>query len=91
MTRAEEAREALERGERFDVILCDLMMPQMTGMELHAALERVAPDQARRVVVLTGGAYTEAGRAFLARVALPHVEKPFDAARLRELVGSLVR
>jgi hypothetical protein len=42
-------------------------------------------------VVLTGGAYTEAGRAFLARVSLPHVEKPFDAARLRELVGSLVR
>jgi PAS domain S-box-containing protein len=90
MTRAEEAREALERGERFDVILCDLMMPQMTGMELHAALERVAPDQARRMVVLTGGAFTEGGRAFLARVALPLVEKPFDAARLRELVGALV-
>jgi CheY-like chemotaxis protein len=89
-TRAEDALEAISRGERFDAILCDLMMPGMKGWELHAALERVAPDQARRMVVLTGGVFTEGARAFLEGVPLPRIEKPFDAAILRRCVGALV-
>jgi PAS domain S-box-containing protein len=87
---AEEALEAIERGERFDAILCDLMMPGMTGMDLHEALVRVAPEQARRFVVLTGGAFTERAREFLDRVALPRCEKPFDTSALRELVREVV-
>jgi PAS domain S-box-containing protein len=89
-TRAEDALEAISRGERFDAILCDLMMPGMKGWELHAALEQVAPDQARRMVVLTGGAFTESAREFLGRVPLPRIEKPFDAAILRERLGALL-
>ena len=50
--------DTIARGERFDAILCDLMMPGMTGMDLHEALSRLAPEQASRVVVLTGGAFT---------------------------------
>jgi PAS domain S-box-containing protein len=87
---AEEALDDIGRGERFDAILCDLMMPRMTGMELHAELARSAPDQASRMVVLTGGAFTEGAREFLDRVALPRCEKPFDAAGLRELVRRVV-
>jgi CheY-like chemotaxis protein len=90
LTDAERARDAVARGDRFDAILCDLMMPHMSGMDLHAALERLAPDQARRMVVLTGGAFTDRGREFLARVPLPCVEKPFDAEGLRALVRTLV-
>jgi PAS domain S-box-containing protein len=90
VTRAEDARDAIARGERFDAILCDLMMPHMTGMELHAALERLAPDQARRMVVLTGGAFTEGGREFLGRVPLPCVEKPFETRDLKAVVRGLV-
>ncbi len=90
LTRAEDARDSIARGERFDAILCDLMMPQMTGMDLHATLERLAPDQARRMVVLTGGAFTQGGRDFLGRVSLPRVEKPFDAEGLKALVRTLV-
>jgi CheY-like chemotaxis protein/two-component sensor histidine kinase len=90
VTRAEDARDAIARGERFDVIVCDLMMPQMTGMELHAELEVIAPEQARRMVVMTGGAFTDRAREFLDRVALPRFEKPFDSASLRATVRGLV-
>ncbi|HEX9052416.1 MAG TPA: PAS domain S-box protein [Anaeromyxobacter sp.] len=87
---AEEALEAIGRGDRFDAILCDLMMPRMSGMELHDALARLAPDQAARMVVLTGGAFTEPARAFLDRVALPCCEKPFDSEGLRAVVRKVV-
>jgi PAS domain S-box-containing protein len=87
---AREAVDAIGRGERFDAILCDLMMPGMTGMDLHEALAAVAPEQAGRMVVLTGGAVTERAREFLARVPLPRCEKPFDTQRLRETVRKVV-
>jgi PAS domain S-box-containing protein len=89
-TRAQDALDAISRGERFDAIVCDLMMPGMSGMELHASLERLAPEQARRMIVVTGGAYTDAARAFLHEVALPRCEKPFDLEALRGMVRELL-
>jgi DNA-binding NtrC family response regulator len=77
-------------GERFDVILCDLMMPQMTGMDLHAELCRVAPDQAEKMIFLTGGAFTSNARDFLSGVPNIQIEKPFDVTALRALVGASV-
>ncbi|WP_407737800.1 two-component regulator propeller domain-containing protein [Hyalangium sp.] len=81
------SRQALELltspGGDFDVILCDLMMPEMTGMELHERLEKAAPERARRMVFITGGAYTPSARSFLERVSNPRVEKPFDMEKLR--------
>ena len=87
---AEEALEAIARGERFDAILCDLMMPGMTGMDLHEQLARLAPEQASRIVVLTGGAFTPRAREFLDRVSLPRCDKPFDSHTLRLTVRSVV-
>ncbi len=87
------ARDALARigvGERFDVVLCDLMMPEMSGMDLYAALLERAPDVARRMVFLTGGIFTPAARAFVEQTSAPIVEKPFDPASLRELVAKRV-
>ncbi len=86
----EEALEAIARGERFDAIVCDLMMPRMTGMDLHASLARLAPEQASRIVVLTGGAFTDRAREFLEHVPLPRCEKPFDVQGLRDLVRKVV-
>jgi CheY-like chemotaxis protein len=94
VTIASSARDALERivtGERFDVILCDLLMPQMTGMELHATLLREVPDQARRIVFLTGGAFTPSARSFLDSVPNQRIEKPFDTTHLRALVNDRIR
>jgi CheY-like chemotaxis protein len=72
------------------LILCDLMMPQMTGMQLHAALVEKAPTQAERMVFLTGGAFTPGARAFLEAVPNEYLEKPFDREQLRALVNRKV-
>jgi CheY-like chemotaxis protein len=89
--RAQSAFECVSRGERFDVILCDLMMPDMSGMELHAWMSRIAPDQAARMIFLTGGIFTTGARAFLAAVPNTHIEKPFDTRRLRLVVNGCLR
>lgn len=89
-----DPRVALQRlvaGEHFDVILCDLMMPEMSGMELHAELTRAVPEQAGRMVFLTGGAFTPSAREFVASVANRCIDKPFDVADLRALVGERVQ
>jgi PAS domain S-box-containing protein len=88
---ASQALERVQAGEHFDVILCDLMMPQMTGMELHAELQAISPELAARLIFLTGGAFTVAGRHFLDQVANQRVEKPFDARHLRALIADRVR
>jgi PAS domain S-box-containing protein len=79
------------QGDSFDVILCDLMMPAMTGMELHHELSCIAPDQAKRMIFLTGGAFTERAREFLLDANREHIEKPFDAANLRAVVQERLR
>ena len=83
---AADALARLERSERFDVFLCDLMMPQMTGMDLHERVSHLDPDLAARFVFITGGAFTDRAREFLAHAPNPCVEKPFDFTLLREVV-----
>ncbi|MFL5352000.1 ATP-binding protein [Archangium sp.] len=81
-TLAAEVLPRLEAGEHFDLILCDLMMPRMNGMDFHAALHRLRPELTGRVIFLTGGAFTAQARTFLERVPNRRVEKPFDARAL---------
>ena len=88
---AVEALALITSGERFDLILCDLMMPQMTGEELHGELIRVAPEQASRMIFLTGGAFTLASQRFLADSAIEYIEKPFDSTNLRAVVQRHLR
>jgi signal transduction histidine kinase/DNA-binding NarL/FixJ family response regulator len=89
-TDARVALERVERGERFDAILCDLMMPEMSGMDLYDAIAESAPEQAERMIFLTGGAFTAPARAFLERVSNPRFMKPFNLRQLIELVASKV-
>jgi PAS domain S-box-containing protein len=89
-----DGRKALDRlraGERYELILCDLMMPEMTGMDLFAELERLAPDQAARMVFVSGGAFTPRAREFLERVQNARVEKPIDLSNLRLLLRNLAK
>lgn len=86
---AQQAIDLLRRGDEFDLILCDLMMPVITGMELHAILKRERPPIADRIVFMTGGAFTGSGRAFLDRVPNQRLDKPFDHGTLRALVANL--
>jgi PAS domain S-box-containing protein len=85
-TSAREALALVAGGQRFDVILSDMMMPQMTGMDLHAELARLSPRDAAGMVFITGGAFTQAATAFLARVPNERIAKPFTAEAVRALV-----
>lgn len=62
------------------------MMPQMTGMDLHAELARVVPEQASQMIFLTGGAFTDSAIAFLDAVSNPRVDKPFSSLHLRAVI-----
>jgi CheY-like chemotaxis protein len=76
-----EAALALARsGRGFDVILCDLTLAAMNGMDLVGELERTHPELARRVVFMTAGAFTPRARQCLERH--PWLAKPFDRQQL---------
>jgi PAS domain S-box-containing protein len=90
LTRAADAVALIERGERFDVILCDLMMPQMTGMDLHASVAAIDAHQAQRIIFMTVGAFTPRAQSFLEGVENLRIEKPFDPQQLRAVVNARV-
>jgi len=90
VTAARDALQLLEDPtQRFDVIFCDLMMPDMTGPEFHAALDAMRPELARLLIFITGGAYTPEMEEFLARSGCKQMLKPFDVAGLRAMVEGL--
>jgi signal transduction histidine kinase len=86
VTSGTEACQLIANGGSFDVILLDLMMPHMSGMEVHARLEQIAPEQASRIIFVTGGAFTAQARAFLDRVPNPKLDKPVDLSEVLELI-----
>jgi PAS domain S-box-containing protein len=90
VTSAVAARERILEGEPYDVILCDLMMPGMSGMELHAELGKHAPELAQRMVFLTGAAFTQQAHDFLDRVPNARLEKPVDIDDLRTTITELL-
>ncbi len=88
------ATEALSRmlgGESFDVILCDLNLPDLSGMDLYEQLRQGAPALAERLVFVTGGAVTEASLAFVRQVSNPVLEKPVPPELLLQTVARLSR
>jgi signal transduction histidine kinase len=91
LTSGREAYDRLIRRESFDIVICDLLMPELTGMALYDALMEEAPDVAGRMVFMTGGAFTPGAREFLERVRQPRIEKPFDVPLVRALIRELVK
>jgi signal transduction histidine kinase len=87
-------RAAIDRvvaGERFDLVLCDLMMPDVSGIQVQEELIARAPDQAKQLVFMTGGAFTVGAREFLEKTTTPILEKPFQPTALREFVHRFMR
>ena len=76
----------LQKDSAFDLLLCDLMMPDLTGAEFHQELQVTNVRLAARTIFMTGGAFTPLTRAFLETTQNPLIEKPFDEDRLRDLV-----
>jgi CheY-like chemotaxis protein len=76
-----DARQGLNillADEPFDLAYCDVMMKELTGIDLHKSLQKNAPQRLSKVVFMTGGAFTPEAQAFLSQRGEMHVEKPFD-------------
>jgi CheY-like chemotaxis protein len=85
-TSGREALELLGQGDGYDVILCDLMMPDVSGMDVYERIAERRPEMARRFVFVTGGAFTDRARAFVDKVRAPVIEKPFELSTLPKLL-----
>lgn len=87
-----EALMAIETAfdSGFDVIMCDLMMPTMSGMDLFEHIKRARPGLEHRMVFMTGGVSMDGAREFLATSSNLSFEKPFDFDHLREALRRLV-
>ena len=77
-----EAKGILEQDRVFHAIICDLMMPEGSGMDLHRWVSEVHSELASKMVFITGGVFTANARAFIQRVKNPVLEKPVNAAAL---------
>ncbi len=73
-------------GEQYDVIFCDLLMPELTGMDFHAEVSARLPALAHRFIFMTGGGFTPRAREFLANGAHRVLDKPFDKADVQRLM-----
>jgi two-component system, NtrC family, sensor kinase len=82
-----EALALLEKDDAFDRIFCDLMMADLTGMDVYDALASHRRDCLERFVFMTGGSFTERARTFLQTVPFPRIDKPFDPQHIRDLVA----
>jgi signal transduction histidine kinase/CheY-like chemotaxis protein len=87
-------REALVRlkreGEAFDLVLCDLMMPDLTGMDVYEEIEKTQPRLAERFVFISGGGVTERSRRFIEQHADRVLPKPIDSRQLAKLLSQRV-
>jgi len=80
------ALDLLSRDAKFDVVLCDLMMPGISGVDVFERTKRLHPELARRFVFITGGAFTDQAREFLGRVTNRRIDKPLDTRTLHEAI-----
>jgi signal transduction histidine kinase/CheY-like chemotaxis protein len=89
---ASSGREALARlgaDAEFDLVLCDLMMPDVSGEHVYRAVRERAPGLLPRFVFMTGGAFTERAQEFLAQFAGRQLEKPFNIDEVELLLSEL--
>ncbi|QRN96398.1 response regulator [Archangium violaceum] len=82
-----EALAVLEKDDGFDRVFCDLMMADLTGMDLYARLVETRSECLSRFVYMTGGGFTDRARDFLKQVSAPRIDKPFEAEVIRALVA----
>jgi two-component system NtrC family sensor kinase len=85
---AANGRLALDKlqGRTYDLILCDLRMPELDGPGFYRELEERYPQLRRRVIFLTGDTLSPAAREFLEKVGVARLSKPFRAAEVRWVV-----
>jgi CheY-like chemotaxis protein len=84
-----DALLVLQKQGDFDAILCDLQMPEMSGMELYEKVEARYPELAPRFIFSTGGAFSTEAKRFLER-GVTSIGKPFRAEELLALIEAKI-
>jgi CheY-like chemotaxis protein len=92
---AEDGRVALEmllnaEPSRYDVVMCDLRMPHVSGAQLHRELLDRRPELVQRLIFSSGDVASSEAADFLAVSERPVIEKPFELAHLEEVLGQLL-
>ena len=85
----EEALRLIDTNP-YDAFLCDLSMPQAGAREVHAQLTETNPDAAQRLVVVSGGAFTDEAESFLEQSGCMRVAKPFSPHDVCKAVEAVV-
>ncbi|HVH41791.1 MAG TPA: ATP-binding protein [Labilithrix sp.] len=85
-----EALELLRDDGAFDAVLCDVMMPDLTGADVHREIARRSPALAARFVFVTGGAFGERARAYVDATDQPTVSKPFNRSHILRAIDAAV-
>jgi len=91
VTNGKHALELFEKGEIYDVVLCDLTMPELSGMDVYAQVLDAHRELAPRFVFMTGGTFTPRSHDFLEGVPNQHIDKPFDLETMRNLVRARLK
>lgn len=84
-----EALSRLKQDSEYDLILCDLMMPDMDGTVLYAELERTVPSVLERLIFCSGGAFTTRTKQFVEQSERTIIEKPLTREAFEELIAEL--
>ena len=87
--RANSGRKALDKlaESRFDLVLTDLIMPDMGGRGLYREIRAHYPEMLIRVIFVTGDTLSHEARTFLEEADCPVIEKPFIPADVRRVVA----
>jgi nitrogen-specific signal transduction histidine kinase/CheY-like chemotaxis protein len=88
-TSGRDALSRLEKDARFDLVLCDLMMPDVSGSAVYEEVKRSYPALVRCFVFMTGGAFTDRARDFLAKHPGVQLEKPFNIDDIEKILRQL--
>ncbi|HEY7204285.1 MAG TPA: response regulator [Methylomirabilota bacterium] len=89
---AENGKEALDLigQHRYDLVFCDLRMPEMDGQQLYEEVQRDYPQVLKRIVFVTAQAHSADYGPFLRTTGIPVIEKPFTLSQLRQTVDKMV-
>jgi CheY-like chemotaxis protein len=90
MSEPVQALQLLLDGAKFDLVLCDLMMPQLSGMDLFHRAVAARPGVEKRFIFMTGGVFGPEAEKFLEKVPNPRLAKPFPVEQLEAMIQRLL-
>ena len=81
--------EAIRRPDlqSFDLVLCDLMMPTFSGIDVYEAVQRRWPGLERKLVFMSGGVFTDRGKQFVGSIPNECLSKPLDLRQLQQIIA----